>query len=151
MKRLRLYAELLVIAMNRFVMHDAWAIASHIALSVLTSFFPFLILVTALAGLFGTGSLADEVADITLEAWPKEISGPIAGEVHNILTGRRSEGEWLSAGASELLSAYFSLPPEVQQALSDLTRSLKEQMSREPRPTLHGRAMEYRTDDSAAP
>ena len=68
-----------------------------------------------------------------------------------ILTGRRSEGEWLSAGASELLSAYFSLPPEVQQALSDLTRSLKEQMSREPRPTLHGRGMEYRTDDSAAP
>src|SRR3712207_7105362 len=51
-----LFRSLLVIAMNRFVMHDAWAIASHIALSVLTSFFPFLILVTALAGLFGTRS-----------------------------------------------------------------------------------------------
>ncbi|HZW47977.1 MAG TPA: YihY/virulence factor BrkB family protein [Microvirga sp.] len=91
MKRLRLYFELLAIAMNRFVLHDAWAIASHIALSVLTSFFPFLILVTALASVFGTGTLADEVADLILEAWPQEIAGPIAGEVHNILTGRRSD------------------------------------------------------------
>jgi membrane protein len=90
-RRLRLYLEILGIAANRFIMHDAWAIASHIALSVLTSLFPFLILVTALAGLFGTGSLADEAADIILEAWPKEIAEPIAGEVHNILTGRRSD------------------------------------------------------------
>jgi membrane protein len=91
LKRLRLYLEILAITANRFIMHDAWAIASHIALSVLTSFFPFLILVTALAGLFGTGSLADEAADIILEAWPKEIAEPIAGEVHSILTGRRSD------------------------------------------------------------
>lgn len=91
MQRLRLFLEIFAITANRFVMHDAWAIASHIALSVLTSLFPFLILVTALAGLFGTGSLADEVADIILEAWPKEIAEPIAGEVHRILTGRRSD------------------------------------------------------------
>lgn len=91
MNRLRLWLELLAIASTRFVLHDSWAIASHIALSVLTSMFPFLILVTALASLFGTGSLADEVADIILEAWPKEIAGPIAGEVHHILTGRRSD------------------------------------------------------------
>ncbi|HST95813.1 MAG TPA: YihY/virulence factor BrkB family protein [Microvirga sp.] len=91
MNRLRLYLEILAIAANRFVLHDAWAIASHIALSVLTSMFPFLILMTALASLFGTGSLADEAADIILEAWPREIAGPIAGEVHTILTGRRSD------------------------------------------------------------
>ncbi len=91
LNRLRLSLELIAITANRFVLHDSWAIASHIALSVLTSMFPFLILVTALAGVFGTGSLADEVADIILEAWPKEIAGPIAGEVHTILTGRRSD------------------------------------------------------------
>lgn len=90
--------------MNRFVLHDAWAIASHIALSVLTSFFPFLILVTALAGIFGTGSLADEVADLILEAWPKEIAGPIANEVHTILTGRRSDV--LTLGV--VLTLYFA-------------------------------------------
>ena len=61
---LRTSLEVLAITFNRFVMHDAWAIASHIALSVLTAFFPFLILVTALASFFGEGSLADTAADI---------------------------------------------------------------------------------------
>lgn len=104
MNRLRLYFELVTITTNRFVLHDAWAIASHIALSVLTSFFPFLILVTALASVFGTGTLADEVADLILEAWPQEIAGPIAGEVHNILTGRRSDV--LTLGV--VLTLYFA-------------------------------------------
>lgn len=87
--RLRVSFEILYIAYNRFVLHDAWAIASHIALSVLMSMFPFLILVTALASFFGTGSLADEAADIILEAWPSEVAEPIANEVHSILTVRR--------------------------------------------------------------
>jgi membrane protein len=104
LNRLRLYFELATITTNRFVLHDAWAIASHIALSVLTSFFPFLILVTALASVFGTGTLADEVADLILEAWPQEIAGPIAGEVHNILTGRRSDV--LTLGV--VLTLYFA-------------------------------------------
>jgi len=105
LNRLRLWLELLAITSTRFVLHDAWAIASHIALSVLTSMFPFLILVTALASLlFGTGSLADEVADIILEAWPREISGPIAGEVHNILTVRRSDVVTLGL----VLALYFA-------------------------------------------
>ncbi len=89
MSRLRTAFEVLVIAYNRFVLHDAWAIASHIALSILMSMFPFLILVTALASMFGTGSLADEAADIILEAWPSEVAKPIADEVHSILTVRR--------------------------------------------------------------
>jgi membrane protein len=104
LNRLRLYFELFTITTNRFVLHDAWAIASHIALSVLTSFFPFLILITALASVFGTGSLADEVADLILEAWPQEIAGPIAGEIHNILTGRRSDV--LTLGV--VLTLYFA-------------------------------------------
>ncbi|MBZ6077695.1 YihY/virulence factor BrkB family protein [Microvirga puerhi] len=91
MNRLRLTYEVITIAANRFLLHDGWAIASHIALSVLTSMFPFLILLTALAGLFGTGTLADEAANIILEAWPREIAEPIAAEIHNILTGRRSD------------------------------------------------------------
>jgi membrane protein len=39
---------------------DGWAIASHIALSILTSLFPFLIFVTALAGFLGSKNLGDE-------------------------------------------------------------------------------------------
>ena len=104
MRRLRLSFELAYIAYARFVLHDAWAIASHIALSILMSMFPFLILVTALASFFGTGPLADEAADIILEAWPSEVAGPIASEVHNVLTVRR-QGV-LTLGI--LLALYFA-------------------------------------------
>ena len=37
-------------AFYTFLADDGWAIASHIALSILMSMFPFLILVTAIAG-----------------------------------------------------------------------------------------------------
>jgi membrane protein len=104
LSRLRTYLEVFIVAYNRFVLHDAWAIASHIALSVLMSMFPFLILVTALASLFGTGTLADEAADIILEAWPTGIGEPIAREVHSILTVRRSDV--LTLGL--LLALYFA-------------------------------------------
>ena len=96
--------EVPAIAFQRFVTHDGWAIASHIALSVLTSLFPFLILLTALAPLFGTESLADEAANLILEAWPKEVGGPIAGEVRHVLTTTRPG--ILTYGA--ILALYFS-------------------------------------------
>ncbi|HZB39222.1 MAG TPA: hypothetical protein VE443_14635, partial [Beijerinckiaceae bacterium] len=70
MPRLKTFYAVAMIAWNRFLLHDGWAIASHIALSVLFSMFPFLILVTSLASFLGTGSLADEAADLILETWP---------------------------------------------------------------------------------
>jgi len=90
-RRLRRTINILLVAYQRFVLHDGWAIASHIALSVLMSMFPFLILMTAIASFFGSGTLADEAADIILEAWPSEVAEPIANEVHTILTGRRTD------------------------------------------------------------
>ena len=51
-------------AFMRFSQDDGWAIASHIALSILTSVFPFLIFVTALASFFGSKGLADEVHEL---------------------------------------------------------------------------------------
>ena len=91
-------------AFYRFVADDGWAIASHIALSALMSMFPFLILVTALAGFFGTKELADEVGRILLEAWPEQVAAPIASEIHTVLTIAR--GDVLTFGA--LLAVYFS-------------------------------------------
>ena len=102
--RPRTLLEVLSLAFLRFVAHDGWAIASHIALSVLTSLFPFLILLTALAGLFGTKSLADEAGSLILEAWPKEVAGPIASEVHRVLT--EQSGGVLTFGA--IFALYFS-------------------------------------------
>jgi membrane protein len=92
------------IAFQRFVAHDGWAIASHIALSVLMSLFPFLIIITALGGLFGSQTVADEAAALILEAWPREVGEPIARELSSVLTGIR--GDALTLGA--ILALYFA-------------------------------------------
>jgi membrane protein len=91
-------------AFDAFVRDDGWAIASHIALSMLMSLFPFLIFVTALTGFLGTQNLADQVAQLLLEAWPEEVAGPIAAEVASVLTN--AHGGLLTIGA--VLALYFS-------------------------------------------
>jgi len=53
-----------------------------------------------------------------------------------VLTGRRSEGEWLDDGPSRLLSAYFSLPSEFQMALEDLAEALCRRSESDARSTL---------------
>lgn len=91
-------------AVMRFLQDDGWAIASYIALSILMSLFPFLIFVTSLAGFFGTKSLADEAVNIVLQTWPRQVSAPIAAEIHNVLTNARSGV--LTIGV--ILAIYFS-------------------------------------------
>jgi membrane protein len=59
---MRFVSRVLYDAFMRFSQDDGWAIASHIALSILTSLFPFLIFVTALAGFLGSKNLSDEPA-----------------------------------------------------------------------------------------
>ncbi len=51
-------------AFYTFLADDGWAIASHIALSTLMALFPFLIVLTSLAGFFGSKELADQAADL---------------------------------------------------------------------------------------
>jgi membrane protein len=101
---LRLCYRVALDAFYRFNADDGWAIASHIALSALMSLFPFLIVVTALAGFFGSKDLADEVARILLEAWPTQVAAPISREIHSVLTTAR--GDVLTIGAA--LAIYFS-------------------------------------------
>ncbi|MDQ6704183.1 MAG: YihY/virulence factor BrkB family protein [Pseudomonadota bacterium] len=83
---MRFVFRILYDAIMGFSQDDGWAIASNIALSILTSMFPFLIFVTALAGFFGSKSLADEAARILLQTWPQQVAAPIANEIHNVLT-----------------------------------------------------------------
>ena len=66
--------------------------------------FPFLIFVTALAGFFGSKSLADDVANILLQSWPQQVAAPIANEIHNVLTQSRSGLLTISV----ILAIYFS-------------------------------------------
>jgi membrane protein len=92
-------------ALWQFLADDGWAIASHIALSTLMAMFPFLIVVTALAGFFfGSKELADEAARLLLEAWPKEVAGPIALDITGVLTNVR--GDVLTFGL--LFAIYFA-------------------------------------------
>jgi membrane protein len=91
-------------AFYRFNADDGWAIASHIALSVLMAMFPFVILVTALAGFIGSRNLADEVARLIVAAWPHQVSGPIAEQIHSVLTTAR--GDVVTLGA--VFALYFS-------------------------------------------
>lgn len=67
-------------------------------------------------------------------------------DVVYVLTGRRREGEWLSGSASELLSSFLSLPPEMQEAVSSLARAMRDQFAEESRRTLHARKLDYRSD-----
>lgn len=49
--------------------------------------FPFLILVTALAGFFfGSQQLADEAAKILLETWPQQVAAPLSRDINGVLT-----------------------------------------------------------------
>jgi membrane protein len=104
LKTIRLCYRIAMDAFYRFNADDGWAIASHIALSTLMSMFPFLILVTAIAGFIGSKNLADEVARLIIAAWPAEVSGGIAGEIHGVLTTAR--GDILTVGA--VFALYFS-------------------------------------------
>jgi membrane protein len=88
----------------KFDRDDGWAIASHVALSILTSLFPFLIFLTALAGFFGWQEEADAATTLLFETWPPSVAKPIAAEIHNVLTKPR--GGLLTVGA--VLAIYFS-------------------------------------------
>jgi membrane protein len=101
---IRLAYRVIIDAFYRFNADDGWAIASHIALSVLMSMFPFLILVTAIAGFIGSENLAAEVARIIIEAWPRAVSSQITGEIRDVLTTAR--GGVLTVGA--VFAIYFA-------------------------------------------
>ena len=56
---------------------------------------------------------------------------PEAGvDVVYVLTGRRGEGGGLEQSASDLLTSYLALPTEMQRAVEELARALREQFAR---------------------
>jgi membrane protein len=66
--------------------------------------FPFLIVITSLAGFFGSKELADEAAALMLQTWPRQVAAAISGQIHDVLTTTRSDA--LTIGA--VLSVYFA-------------------------------------------
>ena len=64
-----------------------------------------------------------------------------------VLTGKRSEGDWLAADASALLSAYASLPGEVRQALLQLAEAMRDQFTRPAGSSVHAAKSGYRAQE----
>src|ERR1700742_927451 len=99
------YVYLVVMdAFYTFLADDGWAIASHIALSTLMALFPFLIVLTSLAGFFGSKELADQAVQLLLQTWPKQVADSLSGQIHDVLTTTR--GGLLTIGA--VLAVYFA-------------------------------------------
>lgn len=88
----------------KFDRDDGWAITSYIALAILTSLFPFLIFLTALAGFLGLQREADAARQLLFDTWPASVAGPISGEIRNVLTQPR--GGLLTLGA--IFAMYFA-------------------------------------------
>src|ERR1700731_4880506 len=66
--------------------------------------FPFLIVLTSLAGFFGSKELADQAVSLLLQVWPKQVADSLSGEIHDVLTPAR--GDILTIGA--VLAVYFA-------------------------------------------
>jgi membrane protein len=104
LRHLRHWLRIAIDAVYAFGDDDGWALASHIALSALLALFPFLIVLTALAGFAGSKEIADNIAGLLLQTWPSQVAEPLAREIHNVLTTTR--GGVLTIGG--VLAVYFS-------------------------------------------
>ncbi len=104
MQLLRRAFRIALDAFYAFGEDDGWALASHVALSALLALFPFLIVMTALAGFVGSKDTADSVATLLLQTWPSEVADPLAREIHNVLGTTR--GGVLTIGV--VLAIFFA-------------------------------------------
>jgi membrane protein len=104
LRQIKTVYDVVIDAFYTFLADDGWAIASHIALSALMALFPFLIVLTSLAGFFGSKELADQAAVLMLQVWPKQVADSLAGQIHDVLTTTR--GDALTIGA--MLAVYFA-------------------------------------------
>jgi len=68
-------------------------------------------------------------------------------DVVYVLTGQRTEGDWLGEGASRLLTSYLCLPADVQKSLVTFADSLGDQFVQGSSRTLHSGRSDYRAGD----
>lgn len=104
MRQLRYIFHVVVDAFYTFLADDGWAISSHIALSTLMAMFPFLIVLTSLAGYFGSKELADQATALMLQTWPTQVSDALSGQLHDVLTTTRTDALTVGGG----LAVYFA-------------------------------------------
>jgi membrane protein len=114
-------------ALNHFMKSDGWAMASHVALSIMMALFPFLIFATSLAGFLGYDAQSDAIVDIVFETWPDEVADPIIQEIRIVLSEYNIA--FLSVGIG--LSLIFA-SSGVGAVRTALTRAYRIQENRSP-------------------
>jgi membrane protein len=102
---LRRIRAVILDAVTHFNNDDGWAMASHVALSILMALFPFMIFGTALASFLGAHAYADTASHLIFDTWPDSIAAPISREVVNVLTIERGGLLTLSVLAAAFFSA----------------------------------------------
>ncbi|OJT99923.1 MAG: hypothetical protein BGN83_03440 [Rhizobium sp. 63-7] len=103
-KFLRVAYKVCFDAFYHFSDDDGWAMASHVALSILLAVFPFLIFGTALANFLGADQFSDTAVHLIFDTWPEAIAKPLSDQVQQVLTIPR--GGLLTI--SVLAAAYFA-------------------------------------------
>lgn len=68
-------------------------------------------------------------------------------DVAYVLTGRRSNGAWLSEEASDLLSAFAALPPPLQRPVLTFIADLSAYVSQGPGRNVHFGRRDYRAEE----
>ena len=67
-------------------------------------------------------------------------------DVVYVLTGQRNDGTALGDGASELISAYLTLPRDLQEALVEHAGRLRDHVVHFPARTVHAARSDYRSE-----
>lgn len=75
----------------RLISDGGLANAGNIALSLLLSLFPFMILLASFADLWGDPKLLEEILILLFDHWPAGSAGPIADQIKIVLTQARGE------------------------------------------------------------
>jgi len=123
----------LLSALKRFGDHQGEVLAGHIAYSIFLSLFPFLIFVTALAGVIGRGDAADAFIQETLAVMPQEVAnvlGPVIAQVVDnagggLLTFGMVGGIYVASNGVEAFRAAFNAALHVEERGNWLMRRLQ--------------------------
>ena len=91
-------------ALIHFNESDGWAMASHVALSLMIAVFPFLIFTASMASFFSNEMHAKDIVNIVFDYWPDEIAAPIVREIEIVLT--QSDPGFLTLGI--VLALFFA-------------------------------------------
>ncbi len=107
-------------SITRLIYDGGLSNASNLALSLLLSLFPFLMLIAALVRLYGDPVLADQTIDIVLGHWPADSAEPIKQTVEALLS--QPAGEFFSIGT---IVALILATNGVESARDGLNRAYK--------------------------